>query len=213
MPTFPVPEWDDLDGGRVPHATMTARLTDPLNETAPAKAVAKGDVFVATGANTIVRIAVGDDQDVLQADSGEASGVKWSAWPAHTHDIDLEDSDEGETTDGGGVDIGKAVLASTTDNTDVTSNPSVSTRLCGTCVCATGGAVGAGDKFALIIDGVEVDSVVGAGANALAVLRGSGIVASGARVVRGQLVTDATAAQRQWFCGVTAIGVSIGALV
>lgn len=39
----------------------------------------KGDVLVAQSASVIARLAVGADGNVLTADSGQSSGVKWSA--------------------------------------------------------------------------------------------------------------------------------------
>lgn len=40
---------------------------------------AKGVILVGTGAGTFTALTVGDDDQVLKADSGEASGVKWAA--------------------------------------------------------------------------------------------------------------------------------------
>ena len=40
---------------------------------------AKGDLIVATGADTVVRKAVGTNNQVLAADSAETTGVKWTA--------------------------------------------------------------------------------------------------------------------------------------
>ena len=43
---------------------------------------AKGDLIVATSADAVSRLAVGTNTYVLTADSGEATGLKWSAAPA-----------------------------------------------------------------------------------------------------------------------------------
>lgn len=40
---------------------------------------AKGDLIVGTGADTFARLAVGANNTVLTADSGEATGLKWAA--------------------------------------------------------------------------------------------------------------------------------------
>lgn len=42
-------------------------------------AVAKGDIFVATGASTIERLPVGLDEQVLTADSSTTLGVRWGS--------------------------------------------------------------------------------------------------------------------------------------
>ena len=39
----------------------------------------KGDILVATGSATPIRVGVGTNTHVLTADSGEASGIKWAA--------------------------------------------------------------------------------------------------------------------------------------
>ena len=43
---------------------------------------AKGDLIVATSADAVSRLAVGTNNYVLTADSGEGTGLKWSAAPA-----------------------------------------------------------------------------------------------------------------------------------
>lgn len=45
---------------------------------------AKGDLAVGTAANAAARLGVGNDGEVLTADSGEATGLKWAAIPAGT---------------------------------------------------------------------------------------------------------------------------------
>lgn len=57
---------------------MNAHVRDNLLETAPAKASAKGDLFAATGANAITRVAAGTNYAVLIPNSGCNSGVQYS---------------------------------------------------------------------------------------------------------------------------------------
>lgn len=52
-------------------SSATSLATDTLAD-------AKGDVFAATAADTIVRVAVGSDGQVLTADSASGPGVKWA---------------------------------------------------------------------------------------------------------------------------------------
>jgi len=49
---------------------------------APGVAAAKGDLLGATGVNAIARLAVGPNNAILVADSGEATGMAWQIVPA-----------------------------------------------------------------------------------------------------------------------------------
>ena len=66
------------------NAQMNTELRDNFNETAPAKATAKGDLFFGTGSNAIARLAVGANKTILVANSATATGWNWGAQPIPT---------------------------------------------------------------------------------------------------------------------------------
>ena len=57
---------------------LNTELMVNMNATAPAKAQAAGDIFVGTGPNRIQRLAIGEDEAVLTADSTTTTGLKWA---------------------------------------------------------------------------------------------------------------------------------------
>src|SRR3990167_7638672 len=68
-----------VSGETVTAALMNTHVRDNLNATAPAVVTTKGDLVAATAANTITRLAVGSDSDLLVADSVAATGLRWSS--------------------------------------------------------------------------------------------------------------------------------------
>lgn len=59
--------WNSLSYSSLPATALTASTID-----------AKGDLLAGTANDTIARLAVGTDGYVLEADSGESTGLKWS---------------------------------------------------------------------------------------------------------------------------------------
>lgn len=62
-----------------------------------AKAIvdAKGDIIAATAADTVARVAVGTDGQVLKADSGASAGVSWGTSSSGTGPILISDTPAG----------------------------------------------------------------------------------------------------------------------
>lgn len=77
--------WSDI-GDIASGAVVTEGYLDQMRanqlETAPGLAVAKGDLFVATAANAMARLAIGANGSTLVPDSGEATGLAWQIVPS-----------------------------------------------------------------------------------------------------------------------------------
>ncbi|HSX06850.1 MAG TPA: glycosyl hydrolase family 28-related protein [Candidatus Saccharimonadia bacterium] len=111
----------------------------------------KGDLLAATGTNTITRLGVGSDAQVLTADSSQATGVKWAAISdasaVHKGDLVFNVKDYGAVGDGATNDApaiqaainaaaaangGTVLLPSATYNITTTLIPVDRVRICGT---------------------------------------------------------------------------------
>lgn len=104
-----------LSGGSVSDATTTTKgvlqLAGDLGGTATAPTVpglagkvsaslvdAKGDLLVASGNDTLARVGVGSNGQVLTADSGSSAGVKWAAAGGGSSDLTGTGFPEGVVT-------------------------------------------------------------------------------------------------------------------
>lgn len=70
-------EFADIAPAASPPEVVTYALASAVVNKSVADA--KGDLLVATAADTITRLAVGSNDQVLTADSAQATGVKWAA--------------------------------------------------------------------------------------------------------------------------------------
>ena len=74
--------WDATDNVWYPIGTGTHGHPDYITQAtaiSPTTVDAKGDIIAATAADTVARLAVGDNNTVLTADSTAATGLKWAA--------------------------------------------------------------------------------------------------------------------------------------
>ena len=101
-------------GGTVQHGVSARDFDEPnafINGTgfvSPTLADAKGDLIVATADDTLARLAVGTDDYVVTADSGETGGMKW-AQPGATP---TQNTQTGTTYTAVLLDAGKTVTLS-----------------------------------------------------------------------------------------------------
>ncbi len=65
-------------GGNLAESRITNLTTDLGSKTDKATLTTKGDLYVATGVSTPARLGVGSNNQVLTADSSQATGVKWA---------------------------------------------------------------------------------------------------------------------------------------
>lgn len=87
---------DELDSEKVAKATLTT----------------KGDIYVATGAATVVRRAVGSNGQVLTADSAQTDGVKWATPSTESLPVTIIDA-KGDIIAGTAADTAARVAVGT----------------------------------------------------------------------------------------------------
>lgn len=63
---------------KIANGAVTAAKLDAAAAIQPTIVDAKGDIIAATAADTVARVAVGSNGQVLTADSAQAAGVKWA---------------------------------------------------------------------------------------------------------------------------------------
>lgn len=85
MATSPIYNWPEPDNtDLVKNGALAMRTLGDAIDTTMATMVpktivdAKGDIIAATAADTVARLAIGTNNQVLTADSAEATGMKWA---------------------------------------------------------------------------------------------------------------------------------------
>lgn len=78
-PTVPGLAGKSATGHGHAESDVTSLVADLASKVAAATLTTKGDLYVATGASTVVRLPVGSNTQVLTADSAQTSGVRWAA--------------------------------------------------------------------------------------------------------------------------------------
>lgn len=68
----------NITTAKIANGAVTAAKLDASAAIQPTIVDAKGDIIAATAADTVARVAVGSNGQVLTADSTEAAGVKWA---------------------------------------------------------------------------------------------------------------------------------------
>ena len=108
-------------GATVNHGVSARDFDEPnafLNAGTLPLVTAKGDLLAATANGDVDALAVGTNDDVLTADSAEATGMKWAAIPAAAADATKADKNVTQNTQTGTTytfvlaDVGKIVTAS-----------------------------------------------------------------------------------------------------
>ncbi len=127
---------DGIATGAIEDHGDASGLLDDDHTQYPLKSIAttKGDLWVASAASTLARLGVGTNDEVLVADSGEATGVKWG--PAGG---DVVFADNGDTA---AIDISETsdVTLKTTDITGVAVGDVLQCELHGLLFNNSGGA-------------------------------------------------------------------------
>lgn len=191
------PDWQDDAAGGTP--IMSANLdTIEAGIAALYNLVnAKGDLIVATAADTLERLAAGNDSTMLQADSASAAGVRWAQVTSYTPvwaSIGTQPALGNGTAVGEYIKIGKIVLgwflitlgSTSTAGTDVYEFTLPSNRLMG--AGTPDNAVGFGTGRA-VVGGAGYACNVGAAVTAAKVR----LVMSSATTTGAEVFVSATA--------------------